>query len=465
MSSLQFGPSQGQSHGMSEDLMLEATRRLLTSANFLTQGSASHWQMMHISLACLQNAFARPLQQTARLDEVSQVAFSCIQTAVMCCPEAVAAACRASPPADAAATLAFIAHAMASILCIFHSCSIHDVDPPPINRVTGLRLDLWPHGLKLSIEALVSVVAFLPPTDPMLLSGLTAAIICQYEDNAIRGALQPHQLVELHCAHLRISVQANRNWLQQGGDGRDLWDVNDPGAQGRSWLIGLMQLVNHPPPSGFDALPWQPLVPHLLRSFQLAMDLLPAVPLSEKALLETLWASLRLLHLLKAGTSGQLWRIKCALQTIVAATDPEGALRRCSGNQCAVDLLLCAAVHCMQTAAGERFCISPPMMHLPTHHAVSFISNHHVTPLLQLLSLPSLNHSRGTITTISRFASEPASCAIFRPPFNFPPYFPPSPPLCRGPRLRQHAEAAMGDAGHDRGGTAAARGARVCQWR
>ena len=362
MSSLQFGPSQGQSPGMSEELMLKATRRLLKSANFLTQGSASHWETMHISLAYLQNAFARPLHQTARVDEVSQVAVSCIQTAVMCCPGAVAAASRASPPADAVATLALIAHAMASILCIFHSCSIHDVDPPPINRVTGLRLDLWPHGLQLSMEALVSVATFLPPTDPMLLSGLTAAIICQYEDNAIRGALETRQLVELHCAHLRISVQANRDWLQQGGDGRDLCDVNDPGAQGRSWLIGLMQLVNHPPPPGFDALPWQPLVPLLLRSFQLAMDLLPAVPLSEKPLLETLWANLRLLQLLKAGTSGQLWRFKCALQTIKAATDPEGALRHCSGNQRAVDLLLYPAAHCMQTTAGERAHLPKPQV-------------------------------------------------------------------------------------------------------
>ena len=234
--------------------MLKATRRLLTSANSLAQGSAPYWEMMHFSLAYLQKAFARPLEQPEWLDEVSQVALSCIQTAVMCCPGAVAAS-RASPPADAAATLTFIAQAMASVLCIFHSCSIHVVEPPPVNRVTGLRLDLWPHGLHLSIEALVSVVMFLPATEPMLLSALTAAIICQYEDHASRGALQPHLLVELHCAHLRTSVQANRHWLQQGGDRCDLWDANDPGAQGHSWLVGLMQLVNHPPPPDIQRPP------------------------------------------------------------------------------------------------------------------------------------------------------------------------------------------------------------------
>ena len=109
--------------------------------------------MMTISLAYLQRTFTRPLQETARMDEVSQVAVSCIQTAVMCCPESVAAASRSSPPADAAATLALIAHAMASVLCIFHS--IHGVEPQsPINRLTEQRLGLWPHGLQLSIEAL-----------------------------------------------------------------------------------------------------------------------------------------------------------------------------------------------------------------------------------------------------------------------------------------------------------------------
>ena len=332
--------------------MLKATRRLLTSANSLAQGSAPYWEMMHFSLAYLQKAFARPLEQPEWLDEVSQLAVSCIQTAVMCCPGAVAAS-RASPPADAAATLTFIAQAMASVLCIFHSCSIHVVEPPPVNRVTGLRLDLWPHGLHLSIEALVSVVMFLPATEPMLLSALTAAIICQYEDHASRGALQPHLLVELHCAHLRTSVQANRHWLQQGGDRCDLWDANDPGAQGH--LASCSSSTTLRPPT-FNALPWQPLVPLLLRSFQLAMDLLPAVPLSGKPLIEILWANLRLLHLLKAGVSGQLWRFKCALQTIKAATDLEGALRRCSGDEGAVDTLLYMATHCMETTAGERIC-------------------------------------------------------------------------------------------------------------
>ena len=156
-----------------------------------------------------------------------------------------------------------------------------------------------------------------------------------------------------------------RALLQRGEDMKLVFQLGHPGAY---LVIGLLQLrrrflVDKPSglPAGVDARRWQPLVPLLIRSFQLARDILLALPLSDHVALqnELYMTGLRvnldlLIRFTEGGSTGQVWRFRCGLEAMKLVLDPEGAVQRFRSLRDSVEPhLLHSALHCMKTSIGE----------------------------------------------------------------------------------------------------------------
>ena len=138
------------------------------------------------------------------------------------------------------------------------------------------------------------------------------------------------------------------------------------GYPGTNWIFGLDQLrlrfLSSRPsglPEGMDARCWQPLVPLLIRSFQLVRDILLALPIGDHVALKDelygigLRAPLGLLVRFKGGTAGQVWRFRCGLEAMKLALDPEGAVQRIRSLRDDMELpLLNSVLHCMKSSVG-----------------------------------------------------------------------------------------------------------------
>ena len=146
-------------------------------------------------------------------------------------------------------------------------------------------------------------------------------------------------------------------------DKKQLFQTGYPGC---NWIFGpghlhMRFLTSNPRglPDGVDALRWQPLVPLLIRSFQLARDILLDLPLSDHvALKEDLYikglrATLGLLLRFGGHAAGQVWRFRCGLEAMRLALDPEGAVQRNLSLRSDMELpLLNTAAHCMKSSIG-----------------------------------------------------------------------------------------------------------------
>ena len=143
--------------------------------------------------------------------------------------------------------------------------------------------------------------------------------------------------------------------------------IFQPGYPGHNWIFGPEQLharflASSPlgQPVGTDVRCWQPLVPLLIRSFQLARDILLDLPhcdhaaLKEQLYTKGLRVPLGLLICFGGAAAGQVWRLRCGLEAMRLALDPEGAVQRNLGLRGDMELrLLDSAVHCMNSSIGK----------------------------------------------------------------------------------------------------------------
>ena len=141
------------------------------------------------------------------------------------------------------------------------------------------------------------------------------------------------------------------------------------GNPGAFWFVGLRYMRKHcltsssdsGLPAGVDIRRWQPLVPLLIRSFQLIRDILLALPLDDHAaLIEGLYRTglhvpmELLIHFTEGGNAGQVWRFRCGLEAMKLVLDPGGAVQRIRSLRDSVELpLLNSAFHCMNSSVGE----------------------------------------------------------------------------------------------------------------
>ena len=156
-----------------------------------------------------------------------------------------------------------------------------------------------------------------------------------------------------------------RDALQRGVDMKGFFQS---GCTGSDWMFGLDHLRSRfldggrsRTPESVDACRWQPLVPLLIRSFQLVRDILLAlplvdhVPLKQQLYVTGLHTSLRLLALFKGGSAGQVWRFRCGLEVMKLALASEGAVQRNRSLRRDVEMqLLHSAERCMSSSIGKR---------------------------------------------------------------------------------------------------------------
>ena len=154
---------------------------------------------------------------------------------------------------------------------------------------------------------------------------------------------------------MRAALQRSTHNMKQ------FFETGNPGC---NWVYGLDQLRLHILGSSSSGLPvdhrlWQPLVPQLIRSFQLTRDILHALPQGDHVALERdlytlgLRASLGPLFRLGGGPAGQAWRFRCGLEAIRLALDPKGAVQ-CNQNlrdNVELPLLNCVS-HCMHPSVS-----------------------------------------------------------------------------------------------------------------
>ena len=162
---------------------------------------------------------------------------------------------------------------------------------------------------------------------------------------------------------LQVGIGIMRSQLQHGTC-CDMKQLFQAGYPGHNWIIGPDQLharfLTCGPnrlPMEADARRWQPLVPLLIRSFQLTRDILIALPLGDHMALEKelyltgLRKTLKLLVHIKGGT---VWRFRCGLEAMKLALDPEGAVQRIRNLRDSTELpLLTSAIHCMHSSIGK----------------------------------------------------------------------------------------------------------------
>ena len=139
--------------------------------------------------------------------------------------------------------------------------------------------------------------------------------------------------------------------------------IFQPGYPGHNWIFGPEQLharflASSPlgQPVGTDVRCWQPLVPLLIRSFQLARDILLGLPLGDHVAIkdELYGIGLRApLGLLVRFKGGMVWQFRCGLEAMKLALDPEGAVQRNLSLRDDMELpLLNSALHCMKSSIG-----------------------------------------------------------------------------------------------------------------
>ena len=161
---------------------------------------------------------------------------------------------------------------------------------------------------------------------------------------------------------LKVGIGMMRALLLQPGPG-GMRQEFQTGYPGTNWVFGLdhlrMRFLRSRPsglPEGVDFRLCQPLVPLLIRSFQLARDILLGLPLGDHVAIkdELYGIGLRApLGLLVRFKGGMVWRFRCGLEAMKLALDPEGAVQRNSSLRDDMELpLLNSALHCMKSSIG-----------------------------------------------------------------------------------------------------------------
>ena len=185
-----------------DGVMLSAMQALARSEG-LRNGTLADWEANNKYLYTLTDCIATgqaPDKALRNKDAWSKAVDKCITAVLDCYPSAFQAAIYRSDPA----LLTSIGQSLAHCLGIAHCCLN--------SRPAWLRLQEQPYGLQQSVEALVLVmqpVKRLAASAPMqsehvLLRGLAAAISLN-NSVPISQRLGEGLLVDLHCAHLKVS--------------------------------------------------------------------------------------------------------------------------------------------------------------------------------------------------------------------------------------------------------------------
>ena len=179
--------------------MLSAMQALPGSEG-LRNGALADWEAMSRCLNATNDCMVSgqaPDKALRNKGAWSKAVDGCITATLECCPSAVQAAISRSD----AALLSSIGKSLAYCLCIAHSCLL--------DRPAWLHLPHRPHGLQQTVDALVSVVqryaAPLQVSENTVLVGLSAAISLNALLPPAGTRLGEGLLVDLHCAHLKVS--------------------------------------------------------------------------------------------------------------------------------------------------------------------------------------------------------------------------------------------------------------------
>ena len=170
--------------------------QVLPASEILRTGAMADWAMICRNLEILTDCVAEGQAPDNALRDKkawSAAVDGCITVALECCPSAIQAAISRSDTA----LLSSIGQTLAHILRVTHGCVSR--------RPAWLRLQERPHGLQRSVEALVSVAqrpaAFSALSENIVFMGLSTAICLNDGSSRLGEGL----LVDLHCAHLKVS--------------------------------------------------------------------------------------------------------------------------------------------------------------------------------------------------------------------------------------------------------------------
>ena len=196
--------------------MIILAMQALSGSESLRNGTSADWEAMSRCLNITNNCIASgqaPDKALRNKDAWSMAVDGCITAVLECYPNAAQIAI--SRPDTA--LLSSIGKSLAYCICITHSC-LH-------GRPAWLRLQQRPQGLQRSVEALVSVAQRLPASaqvsENTVLVGLTAAISLNalFPESQAGTRLGEGLLVDLHCAHLKVSYLLSMHTMHACMDG------------------------------------------------------------------------------------------------------------------------------------------------------------------------------------------------------------------------------------------------------
>ena len=174
----------------------------LPGSEGLRNGTLADWEAINRYLHILNDCIATgqaPDKALRNKDAWSKAVDKCITAVLDCYPSAFQAAIYRSDPA----LLTSIGQSLAHCLGIAHSCLL--------GCPAWLRLQERPHGLQRIVEALVSVTQRLAASvhvyENAVLIGLTASIGLNADSSESQTGTRLGEglLVDLHCAHMKVS--------------------------------------------------------------------------------------------------------------------------------------------------------------------------------------------------------------------------------------------------------------------
>ena len=188
--------------------MLSAMQALVRSEG-LRNGTLADWVAINRCMSTLNDCVAtgQAPNKALRNNAWSKAVDGCISTVLQCYPSAIQIAISRSD----AELLSYIGRTLSFCICTAHSC---------LNiRPVWLRLEERPHGLQLSVEALISVAQrIVTPTassplfyENIVILGLAAAINLN-ESVPAAQRLGEGLLVSLHCMHLKVSHHSHNRF-------------------------------------------------------------------------------------------------------------------------------------------------------------------------------------------------------------------------------------------------------------
>lgn len=227
----------------------------------------------------------------------------------------------------------------------------------------------WQGGMQNTVEAILAVAPLVSPSlHEDLRQAMRVFMAEMYEAGGIGIVVSLPRRTELHCLHIKYEMDAVRQWLQEEPSTRIGFDDEDSPVQ--LWSVSLTYLSlmrdHHAEGRGAvhqnvpDDVCMHPLLPLLLQSFQLGVELLRQLlpGLRDHSGLAFLYTDLLggPLRLLSQGLGqlglgglppGWVWQLKCTIQGLQAAAQPMGLVQPMAGGcgaASADDIVAIAAV-------------------------------------------------------------------------------------------------------------------------